>query len=77
MGIALAGLIGLQAYWIHRDVVIKQKQFDQSVMQALNAIVDQVEQKENLQYVVKNFIRNRDTTYVQNSTVDTDRKSVV
>ncbi len=71
MGIALAGLISLQAYWIQHDIVIKQKQFDQSVMLALNDIVDRVEQEENLQYVVKNFIRNRDTSWVQQTAVDT------
>ena len=71
MAIALAGLIGLQVYWINHDVMIKQKQFDQGVMLALNDIVDRVEQKENLQYVVKNFIRTRDTTYIQQTTIDT------
>ncbi len=71
MGISLAGLIVLQASWIHHDVMIKQKQFDQSVMLALNDIVDRVEQQENMRYVVKNFIRNRDTSYVQHTTIDT------
>lgn len=71
MGISLAGLIVLQASWIRHDVLIKQKQFDQSVMLALNDIVDRVEQRENMQYVVKNFIRNRDTSYIQHTTVDT------
>jgi signal transduction histidine kinase len=46
MSIALVGIISLQLYWILHDIRIKEQQFDQSVNQAMNAIVDRIETKE-------------------------------
>ena len=48
MSIALAGIISLQVYWITHDIAIKEKQFDQSVSQAMNSIVDRIETNEAL-----------------------------
>ena len=62
MSMALAGLVLLQAYWIKHDFDLKAKQFDSAVMQAMNKIVDQVEQSENLRLVVKNFITTGDSS---------------
>ena len=56
MSFALAGLIMLQAYWIFHDFKLKEQQFDQSVMLAMNEIVAKVEQQENIKIVVQNFI---------------------
>jgi two-component system phosphate regulon sensor histidine kinase PhoR len=56
MSFALAGLIMLQAYWIFHDFKLKEQQFDQSVMLAMNEIVAKVEQQENIKIVVQNFM---------------------
>jgi two-component system phosphate regulon sensor histidine kinase PhoR len=62
MSFALAGLILLQAYWIYHDFKLKEQQFDQSVMLALNDIVAKVEQQENIKIVVQNFISQSDSS---------------
>lgn len=46
MTVALIGIISLQLYWIFHDIKIKEQQFDQSVSQAMNAIVDRIETNE-------------------------------
>ena len=46
MSVALMGIISLQLYWIFHDIRIKEQQFDQSVSQAMNAIVDRIETNE-------------------------------
>src|SRR4051812_17559232 len=46
MSVALVGIISLQLYWILHDIKIKEQQFDQSVSQAMNAIVDRIETNE-------------------------------
>jgi two-component system, OmpR family, phosphate regulon sensor histidine kinase PhoR len=43
---ALLGIIALQVYWIQHDVTIKEKQLDQNVRLAMNAIVDRIETNE-------------------------------
>lgn len=48
MTIALIGIISLQIYWILHDIRIKEQQFDQSVSQAMNSIVDRIETNEAL-----------------------------
>ncbi|MFN5346284.1 MAG: sensor histidine kinase [Bacteroidota bacterium] len=62
MSFALAGLIMLQAYWIFHDFKLKEHQFDQSVMLAMNEIVAKVEQQENIKIVVQNFISQSDSS---------------
>lgn len=46
MSLALAGIISLQVYWIVHDVQVREQQFEQTVNQALNAIVDKIETNE-------------------------------
>src|SRR5438046_3103550 len=54
MSIALIGIISLQVYWITHDIRLKEQQFDQTVNQAMNAIVDKIETREAF-----HIIRNR------------------
>lgn len=61
MSIALAGLILLQAYWIKHDFESKAKQFDSTVMMAMNKMVEQVEEIENRRLVINNFISLEDS----------------
>lgn len=62
MSLALAGLISLQVYWIMHDLQVREQQFDQSVMMAMNDIVAKVEQQENMKIVVQNYITNGDSS---------------
>lgn len=71
MSLALLGIISMQAYWIKHDVNLKQKQFDQSVKQALIAIIDQVEQQESMRIMAGNFFSGQDTSWVEQFVVDT------
>lgn len=43
---ALIGVISLQLYWIFHDIRLKEQQFNQSVNQAMNAVVDRIERTE-------------------------------
>ena len=75
MSLALAGLISLQVYWIMHDLQVREQQFDQSVMMAMNDIVAKVEQQENMKIVVQNYISNGDSTSSDSHLKDRDRKS--
>src|SRR6186713_2292143 len=55
MSIALAGIIALQVYWIAHDITIKEKQFDQAVSQAMNAVVDRIETREAFHIISNRF----------------------
>lgn len=55
MSVALAGIIALQVYWIAHDIEIKEKQFDQAVSQAMNAVVDQIETREAFHIISNRF----------------------
>ncbi len=54
MSVALIGIISLQVYWISHDIRLKEQQFDQTVNQAMNAVVDKIETREAF-----HIIRNR------------------
>ena len=51
MSLAQIGVIGLQVYWILHDIRLKEQQFDQTVNQAMNAIVDRIETNEAMNLV--------------------------
>src|SRR5678816_217183 len=55
MSVALAGIISLQIYWIKHDISLKEKQFDQAVIQAMNSVVDQVETREAFHIISNRF----------------------
>ena len=54
MSVALIGVISLQLYWIFHDIRLKEQQFNQSVNQAMNSVVDRIERTEamNILYLV-------------------------
>ncbi|MBL0096516.1 MAG: hypothetical protein IPP46_08495 [Bacteroidetes bacterium] len=62
MSIAMLGLIAMQSYWLKHDFELKAHQFDQNVMLAMNRMVEQIEESENLRIVVKNYIANGDSS---------------
>lgn len=57
MSIALMGIISLQLYWIFHDIKIKEQQFDQSVSQAMNEIVDRIETNEAMNMLHERVFR--------------------
>jgi two-component system phosphate regulon sensor histidine kinase PhoR len=57
MSIALAGIISLQVYWITHDIKIKEQQFDQTVNQVMNSIVDRIETNEALNILNERVFR--------------------
>jgi signal transduction histidine kinase len=57
MSIALMGIISLQLYWILHDIRIKEQQFDQTVSQAMNAIVDRIETDEAMNILHERVFR--------------------
>ncbi len=77
MTAALTGIILLQAYWIRHDVQLKNVQFERNVKQALIAIVDRVEQQENMRIVAGNFLTEQDTSWVEQQWLDTTINSLV
>jgi two-component system phosphate regulon sensor histidine kinase PhoR len=77
MTAALTGIILLQAYWIRHDVELKKKQFDQSVKQALIAVIDKVERNENMRIVAGNLLAEQDTSWEEQQWLDTTISSLV
>lgn len=65
MSVALIGIIILQVYWITHDINLKEQQFEQSVSQAMNAVVDKIETREAFS-MMSNRLVNFDPPSVQN-----------
>lgn len=63
MGIALTGLVLLQAYWIFNDYSTRSTQYDAQVMQSLHRVIESVEQQENMRLVVNQMFSSGDTTF--------------
>ncbi len=77
MSIALAGIISLQVYWISHDVTIKEQQFDQSVSQAMNSIVDRIETNEALNILHEKVFKIDPTKITQLMISDTSSSNPV
>src|SRR5437879_2608318 len=65
MSVALIGIIMLQVYWISNDLRLKEKQFDQTVSQAMNAITDKIETREAFSIMNKR-LADFDTKHITN-----------
>jgi two-component system phosphate regulon sensor histidine kinase PhoR len=70
MSIALTGLILLQLYWLRHDLRMREQQFGQNVMMALNSIVTKLEEKENQKIVVRHFMTSGDSTFTAGMNTD-------
>jgi signal transduction histidine kinase len=53
MTVSLIGIICLQVYWISHDIQLKEKQFEQTVNQAMNDIIDRIETHETFSIMNK------------------------
>lgn len=56
MTFALTGIIALQAYWIQEAIKIKEQEFEQSVIQAMNNVVDKIETREAFHIIKDRFL---------------------
>jgi two-component system phosphate regulon sensor histidine kinase PhoR len=75
-GVALAGLIGVQAYWIHHAYTIKEQQFAQQVNATINRITEDVQSYEVAQIISEvdspyPVQRNAKTPVLQKAVLDT------
>jgi len=66
MSIALIGIICLQVYWISHDIHLKEQQFEQTVNQAMNAIVDRIETQEAFSIMNNKLVAYADPSHVTN-----------
>src|SRR6187551_1938680 len=66
MSIALIGIICLQVYWISHDIHLKEQQFEQTVNQAMNAIVDRIETQEAFSIMNKKLVAYADPSHITN-----------
>src|SRR6185503_3570580 len=66
MSIALIGIICLQVYWISHDIHLKEQQFEQTVNQAMNAIVDRIETRETFSIMNKKLVAYADPARIAN-----------
>ncbi|MEM9831870.1 MAG: HAMP domain-containing sensor histidine kinase [Bacteroidota bacterium] len=55
MSVALTGLVSFQGYWINETVQANQQRFTQNVHEALNTVVNQLEQQEAYQLAYQTF----------------------
>jgi len=70
MAVSLVGLVILQLYWITHDYSLKEQQFEVQVRQAMNRIVEQVEQNENLRLVANHLITSGDSVLLESGLND-------
>ncbi len=52
MGLAILSLISVQSYWINNAFHVKEKQFDQIVLQALNELAIKLQQEETYDLII-------------------------
>ena len=55
MSVALIGLVSFQGYWINETVQANQQRFTQNVHEALNMVVNQLEQQEAYRLAYQTF----------------------
>lgn len=66
MSVALIGIVCLQVYWIIHDIHLKEQQFEQTVGQAMNSIVDRIETHETFSLMNKKLVAYADPSHVTN-----------
>ena len=54
--ISLAGIVAVQYFWIHNAIQVKEVQFNRSVNEALGAVVNKLETREDIVYLKKNLV---------------------
>jgi len=54
--ISLAGSVVVQYFWINNAIQVKEAQFNRSVNEALGAVVNKLETREDIIYLKKNLV---------------------
>lgn len=54
--ISLAGIVAVQYFWIRNAIEVKEAQFNRSVNEALSAVVNKLETREDIVYLRKNLV---------------------
>jgi len=54
--ISLAGIVAVQYFWINNAIQVKEAQFNRSVNEALGAVVNKLETREDIVYLKKNLV---------------------
>lgn len=54
--ISLAGIVAVQYFWITNAIQVKEAQFNRSVNEALGAVVNKLETREDIVYLKKNLV---------------------
>ena len=68
--ISLAGIVAVQYFWIYNAIQVKEAQFDRSVNEALSAVVNKLETREDIAYLKKNLVGDSIHSLVQAFTKD-------
>jgi len=55
--VSIVSLINIQIYWIRISAETQQRQFDQTVMEAMNSVVGKIEREEAITKVTSNFFK--------------------
>ncbi|MDP4282144.1 MAG: hypothetical protein Q8867_08350, partial [Bacteroidota bacterium] len=53
--LSLAGIMGVQFFWIRNAIRLKEEQFDRSVNDAMVKTVNMLETRENISYIGRNY----------------------
>jgi hypothetical protein len=68
--ISLAGIVAVQYFWIYNAIQVKEAQFNRSVIEALNVVVNKLETREDIAYFKKNLVGDSIHSLVQSFTKD-------
>jgi signal transduction histidine kinase len=68
--ISLAGIVAVQYFWIYNAIQVKEAQFNRSVNEALNVVVNKLETREDIAYFKKNLVGDSIHSLVQSFTKD-------
>jgi signal transduction histidine kinase len=68
--ISLVGIVAVQYFWIHNAIQVKEAQFNRSVNEALGAVVNKLETREDIIYLKKNLVGDSIHALVQAFTKD-------
>jgi signal transduction histidine kinase len=68
--ISLAGIVAVQFFWIRNAIEVKEYQFNRSVNEAMGAVVNKLETREDIVYLRKNFVGDSIHNLVQSFSKD-------
>ena len=70
MTISLIGIIWIQVYWIHNGILVKEAQFNQLVTEALNHVIDDVENDESIDFIHHQLAQATSKIVIETDSID-------